>query len=349
VVKDISQNGILRRPAPIVLSLFVFTYLAFAPLSFAQEKGSGLHIGGAKKKVHGDLFSVSFPNEKDGWACGRYGTILHTSDGGVNWQEQDSGTEFTLTSVCFIDAHNGWTVGSQGTIIHTTDGGKTWKKQESPVDYYHMEVYFAAPLKGWIVSERTHILSTDDGGKTWSVQFQDLDYILKSISFTDELNGWAVGEYGFIYHTSDGGATWEWQGGSCYIDEETGELCGEQFLYDVVALDPQRAMAVGIDGFTITTEDGGKTWTKLDAKIPQAHLFCICSDGKGTIVIGGDGLCAVSVDNGLMWEKAEFKPHIDYSWIYGLAHLGDSHFTACGDEGAIYRSASSKIWEKVYY
>ena len=239
-----------------------------------------VHSGvSAKQRLYHDLFSVSFPTEKDGWICGRWGTVLNTSDGGKSWVQQNTGTQFTLSSIYFVDPQNGWTVGDQGTIIHTGDGGKTWKQQQSPVSFYLMDVHFVSPLKGWIVTERTNILFTNDGGKTWSVQFSDEDYILKGISFCDSVHGWAVGEYGYTYYTRDGGASWEKQGGFCAIDENTGYLVGGDFLYDVVAVDPQTAWAVGIDGYVIKTVDGGETWQQVDTWAPKTQLFCIASDG----------------------------------------------------------------------
>ena len=180
-------------------------------LQVAQQK--------KQQEMSEDLLSVSFPTEKEGWACGRWGTVLHTADGGKTWMLQPSGTENTLVSIYFVDPQNGWAVGEEGTILHTADGGKTWEKQKSPVPFYLMKVYFVTPLKGWIVGERTHILSTVDGGKTWNIQFKDEDFILKSVSFCDELHGWAVGEYGFIYHTKDGGANWMKQAGHFDISE----------------------------------------------------------------------------------------------------------------------------------
>jgi photosystem II stability/assembly factor-like uncharacterized protein len=80
-----------------------------------------------------DLFSVSFPTEKDGWACGRWGTMLHTTDGGWTWTRQESGTDYTLTSISFVDPAHGFAVGDGGTILSTKDGGKTWTRQKSPV------------------------------------------------------------------------------------------------------------------------------------------------------------------------------------------------------------------------
>ena len=89
------------------------------------------------QSLHRDLHSVSFPTALDGWACGRRGTILHTSDGGETWTPQSSGTTYTLSSVFFVDTRNGWAVGDGGTILHTVDGGENWKKQTSPVFHEH--------------------------------------------------------------------------------------------------------------------------------------------------------------------------------------------------------------------
>ncbi|HSB04835.1 MAG TPA: hypothetical protein VLK23_06525, partial [Thermodesulfobacteriota bacterium] len=52
-----------------------------------------------QQKIYDDLFSASFPSEKEGWASGRWGCILHTADGGKTWIRQSTGTDLTLSSV----------------------------------------------------------------------------------------------------------------------------------------------------------------------------------------------------------------------------------------------------------
>ena len=302
----------------------------------------------AGQQVSEDLFSVSFPNERDGWACGRWGAIVHTSDGGLSWSRQDSGTDYTLSSVYFVDPRHGWAGGDEGTIIYTSDGGRTWEKQKSPVPFFLMDVYFATPLKGWIVTEWTHILFTDDGGKTWRIQFKDQDFILKAVSFADSVHGWAVGEYGYIYHTSNGGANWEKQAGYFGISKSTGEVEGGNILFDVVAIDAQTAWAVGIDSYVITTEDRGKTWREVHTGGPKTKLFCISTDRMDTILIGGKRFFLSSSDKGRTWHTPAFKPPITYGWVYGLAPRGSLGFVAVGWEGAIYLSTSNN-WHRVNY
>jgi photosystem II stability/assembly factor-like uncharacterized protein len=200
-----------------------------------------------------------------------------------------------------------------------------------------MKVYFVTPLKGWIVGERTHILSTVDGGKTWNVQFKNEDFILKSVSFCDELHGWAVGEYGYIYQTTDG-VHWKKQAGNFDISEETGAIEGGNFLFDVTAVDPQTAWAVGIDGYVIQTVDGGKTWKEIKTDTPKTQLFCVTSSRAGMVLIGGNGMILISTDKGKEWKSPEFEPPVTYGWLYGLGRRGPSEFVAVGWEGSIYLS-----------
>jgi photosystem II stability/assembly factor-like uncharacterized protein len=302
----------------------------------------------AKQGLYDDLFSVDFATDKDGWACGRWGAVLHTADGGASWARQNSGTDNTLSCICFVDAQNGWAVGDLGTIVHTGDGGKTWETQKSPVPFFLMGVHFATPLKGWVVTEQTHILYTADGGKTWTVQFKDEDYILKAVSFADELHGWAVGEYGYIYGTQDGGTSWQKLAGFFRISEATGNPEGGSFMFSVKALDANRVWAAGIDGVVIKTEDGGKTWKDVVTGAPKTQLFGLASDGAGKFVIGGYGAFIVSNDDGRTWETPAFEPPLTYGWTYGVNNRGSSGFVTVGGEGVIYLSTSG-TWKKVDY
>jgi photosystem II stability/assembly factor-like uncharacterized protein len=283
-----------------------------------------------------DLFSIFFADAQNGWSCGRWGTVLHTADGGKAWEVQKSGTQNTLSAIYFVDPSNGWAVGNSGTIIHTADGGKTWKNQNSPVPFYHMDVCFVSPLKGWVVSEKTHILYTSNGGKTWEVQFSDEDYILKSISFPDESHGWAAGEFGHLYHTDDGGISWKKLAGEAYIDENTGDLKGGPFLYDIAAVDDSSAWAVGIEGRVIMTRDAGATWNEIQTGAPNTQLFSVCTDRHKTLIIAGKGVCLSSENSGHTWRQAKFSPPIDYTWIYDVSSVGGGYFAACGEEGHIY-------------
>jgi len=70
--------------------------------------------------------SICFADMYHGWIVARGGLILHTSDGGINWEFQISGTPKDLYDINFADLSNGWAVGNDGTIIYTNNGGLLW-------------------------------------------------------------------------------------------------------------------------------------------------------------------------------------------------------------------------------
>lgn len=301
-----------------------------------------------KQNIH-DLFSVSFPSEVEGWACGRFGTILHGTEGGTKWTAQESGTRYTLSQIDFTDNSHGWAVGEEGTILHTSDGGKSWNKQNSPENIFLMGVCFIDADTGWAVGESTTILNTIDGGKTWKVQFRDEDYYLKKISFCDDKNGWAVGEYGYTYHTTDGGACWKKQDGYFGISMDTGRVEGGTFRFDVFAVDPMTAWVVGIDGYIRKTSDGGGSWQRVfrGGDIPGRQLFSIVA-AKDCIIIGGSRSLLVSGDGGETFTKPVVIPPVTYGYIYSITPRGNAGFVAVGKQGWIYLAdANGDTWTRV--
>ncbi|MGC9110482.1 MAG: WD40/YVTN/BNR-like repeat-containing protein [candidate division WOR-3 bacterium] len=70
------------------------------------------------------LRAVKFVSPSCGWACGRSGTIIHTTDGS-NWVLQHSNADSTLFDIDFADASTGMAAGNGITIV-TTDGGEHW-------------------------------------------------------------------------------------------------------------------------------------------------------------------------------------------------------------------------------
>lgn len=330
--KRTSVQHPLRFLLAPILSLVILALLFLGAPNSSAARSETVRQAGQ------DLFSVSFPTEKDGWACGRWGTILHTQDGGLTWAPQKSGTDYSLTSIFFADAQNGWAVGEQGIILNTRNGGKAWEQQKSPLTSYLMGVHFINGQKGWVVGERTTILYTEDAGKSWKLQFKDEDYILKSISFCDDKNGWAVGEFGFIYHTDNGGATWKKQAGDYGFSDETGEMIGGNMLFSIVAVNPRTALAVGIDGYVIKTRNSGETWEPQTSKgIPKTHLYGV-TQKLGTVVIGGNSILLASKDEGISFQNVKATPEITYGWIYGISPRGNAGFVAVGKAGWIYVS-----------
>jgi len=65
------------------------------------------------------------------WATADSGTVVHSTDGGAGWAEQNSGTAVGLAGASAVSASHCWVVGAGGTIRRTGDGGATWEMDVS--------------------------------------------------------------------------------------------------------------------------------------------------------------------------------------------------------------------------
>jgi subtilisin-like proprotein convertase family protein len=100
-----------------------------------------------------------------GWIVGTNGRIVLSEDGGITWQEIESGTNESLESVYFLDQNNGWAAGDHGTILRSVDGGYHWFEQRSCVsDNFLLSIHFTDALKGWAVGSGGTIIQTTNGG-----------------------------------------------------------------------------------------------------------------------------------------------------------------------------------------
>jgi photosystem II stability/assembly factor-like uncharacterized protein len=90
-------------------------------------------IGGLK---YAGIYGVHFLNRSEGWAVGRNwadggegykSAVLHTRDGGQNWQDVSVGeTEPFFDRIHFVDARCGWLF-SRDNVYRTQDGGQSWQ------------------------------------------------------------------------------------------------------------------------------------------------------------------------------------------------------------------------------
>ena len=76
------------------------------------------------------LISVFFVDAQRGWGVTNDGSIVHTANGGNDWEVQKS-LGISLHTLCFTDGEFGW-AGGRDVLLRTTDGGATWSYASSP-------------------------------------------------------------------------------------------------------------------------------------------------------------------------------------------------------------------------
>ena len=329
--------------------------------------------------THYRLQAVSFVDDLNGWAVGsrshepnRSGqVILHTSDGGANWELQyedaplpDSDqADYRLDSVYFVDAQMGWAVGNcqntrtqapdrfRGAILHTVDGGRSWQQQgqelyeEKTREFY--AVRFLDNQNGWALAVRkfpsgnVFLAHTTDGGIHWNWVDSGVEGVIGvgtalvqgDVEFVGSQHGWAVGGLGTIIRTTDGGATWEKQQLTCDWPQ-----CPKR-LFALSALS-ERAAWISGEGLYYTM-DGGYPWKQqLDFKYPHdIHDVQFLSDGIGWLA-GGAGAVMYTNDGGASWHPvgASVSDH-----LLGLSFVNPQLGWAVGEFGVILRVAASQF------
>ena len=256
--------------------------------------------------------------------CILFGTPGYSQQ--FNWEEQESGTTYTLFGISFTDENTGWAVGGNNGIlfeqltsglsstssfyqieavnestawavttsdlIQTTDGGKTWVKKA----VYAESISFIDKDKGWYVYG-TSIYITSDGGDSWDYQANSSSS-LKCIFAYDENHAWCVGYNGNILSTIDGGNNWETQ--------TSGTT---NTLYSVFFVNDTTGWAVGVQGTILATTNGGAEWIAQTSgtteDLNSVHFFDKALGGiaadEATILTTLDGGNTWNLKSGLFW------------------------------------------------
>ena len=132
----------------------------------------------------------------------RTARIIHTKDGGGNWEPQDApdiGGSKELRSVWFADGKVGCAVGDGGVVLVTDDGGKKWTLCKKVTDKALYAVCLVDKKKGWAVGEGGVILKTTNGGKSWKKEMSLVRETLYGLHFSRKgKTGIAVGAKGTI-------------------------------------------------------------------------------------------------------------------------------------------------------
>ncbi|MES2113767.1 MAG: YCF48-related protein [Pseudomonadota bacterium] len=201
------------------------------------------------------LTGVSFATEKEGWAVGHAGVVLHTVDGGERWELQRSAPDQDrpLFAVHFFDASRGVAVGLWSLVLTTGDGGRHWTERQlpSPPGARRADLnlfgLFAGPGGAlYAAAEKGYVLHTDDQGASWNylaTGYRGSFWTGAALADGALLVG---GLRGALYRSADAGQHWS------RIDTgTTASITGMARTGSDGGV-----LAVGQDGLTLRSEDG---------------------------------------------------------------------------------------------
>jgi photosystem II stability/assembly factor-like uncharacterized protein len=233
------------------------------------------------------LTSVSFVGDRQGWAAGHWGVIVHTEDGGETWKLQHSDTtvDQPLFSVYFSDASNGVVVGLWSLALRTTDGGASWNRVKVPLlsekETAGPNLYQVFPGKGpvlYAAAEQGLVYRSPDGGETWNlIKTGNKGSFWTGLTLED--GGVLVaGLNGKIWRSDNEGKTWK-------------ELAsGLAASFTALAPEPGGGViVVGLEGAVATSKDG--TLFTASPRTDRASMTAVLFDSKGTpMLFSKDGV-----------------------------------------------------------
>lgn len=119
------------------------------------------------------LTRVRFLDERHGWAVGHDGAIVHSTDGGEQWELQRWDPDGSaLYDIHFFDARRGIAVGGYGTYLVTDDGGQSWREEPHDIVDIGQHFYDLMPLPDGtllLTGERGLLAFSTDDAQSWEL------------------------------------------------------------------------------------------------------------------------------------------------------------------------------------
>jgi photosystem II stability/assembly factor-like uncharacterized protein len=255
-----------------------------------------LPFTGSEARCNRRLRSISFPTADIGYLLLDDGRILKTTDGGRSFSPQPitSDEGVVPTALMFSDPNDGIAATSTGEIYRTIDGGDDWTREFD--GSVALNGVFYTDDHAMAVGQGGMFLSSDDGGDSWTQPADQpgvpdpppFDFVGVRCGSTPTCL--VITGPGEIFRTPDAGRTFAPTGGRGNAAEYASDT---------------RAIAVGMAGRTLLSDNGGTSFTTLGARLDEVPQFIRVRATSASVahVTGWVGGLARTVDGGETWEN----------------------------------------------
>lgn len=249
---------------------------------------------------------LAFANASVGIAAGPLG-LWRTVDGGSTWAPVANvpdaiGVVFShFGGVVWADADVVLIHGAGGKILRSADQGVTWA-DVSPVGFVDnwLDMAFNAAGVGVAVGPNGQVARSTNGGQSWQPVATPMPEIGTAVAFADGNTVVVMGNLSQTMRSTDAGATWT-----------AGFWFGASSLFRVRFESPRVGLAVSaINGLTLSTTDGGETWTRIGGGTIDENVTGMAASPSGNVVLAGSlGRDLLrSTDGGATWTRPGFSP-----------------------------------------
>ena len=290
----------------------------------STSEGSSWDIAYREYITKENLRSVYFLDQQTGFAAGVRGTLITSTNGGVNWSYRNLGAENSFNSLVFVNGSTGFLGGGQGyfgVVFKTTNRGSNWQiayRDSAQVN----ALQFINANTGWGACNNNVFIKTTDAGNSWSRStIPNASYNNNNdIYFLDQNTGF-VGRNG-IYKTTDGGLNW----------------------YRVLVNSTQTIQFIGNIGYATTTTfmkstNTGENWVSYPTGGSyRGDVFFINAE---TGWVNSPSIIRKTTNGGLNWSIQ--NSNLNSITVNSIFFLNENQGWVVGDYGGIMRTTNGGI------
>ena len=296
------------------------------------------------------ILDYAFVDDSRGWAVGQGGTVLATSDAGVTWTAQPTGTTFDIGQAAFPSASAGWLVSEFGELLRTADGGASWRRVSYGRNDYVLALGASDADNAWVTTTLGAGFVTRDGGLSWR-QVPQAPGDTFRFAFASATDVWSLPPFfdpqPSLAHSLDGGDTWT----TVALPPIAAGFSG--YSDDMLIVDPMHALVTGFEsGFTDPadtttfvsrrtlrlTADGGATWQAVQPPADGASFTWRLADAT-TVIAVSDSVVQRTQDNGANWQAVPFPPGV--SFLSGFRAFTAQRFVLADSSGRTWLSTDA--------
>jgi photosystem II stability/assembly factor-like uncharacterized protein len=204
------------------------------------------------------LNQVVFTDPLTGIVAGDHGSILRTTDGGMNWSVGEYLPAQDWISLSFVSPQTGVVASTNGVIARTSDGGISWEVVYDDPSRHFTKILSVNANNYIAIGWQGLILQSTDGGNNWNIISSGTTSVLNDIVFVNSTQGYIAGNNDFtllsniFLKSSDGGGSWI-----------NAPLSSDYCDYYTLAFANETTGYVTGSNFTYRTTDGGIHWNAL--------------------------------------------------------------------------------------
>lgn len=224
------------------------------------------NFGGAQTENYRD---IDFLNDNTGYICGEGGSIIKTTNSGVNWISIPSITIQAANAIEAVDNDVVIAGCNNGVYLRSTNSGLNFTLVNAGISF--QDFSFIDNNTGWAVAG-SKILKTTDKGKTWALQYTHTTQLLR-IDMVNSNTGFACGWSGSLFKTTNGGVNWNQLPSQIPANLSGLDFVNENYGFVV------SGGGFGAPGSAMKTTNGGTTWQIVNAgSNPLFSVFAVHQD-----------------------------------------------------------------------